>query len=164
MQKTVKELKAEYTSIFNTSYKVGIFLLGFLTTETNIKFKEEIEQVDIQNLYITLTKEIVKINKYKNIIVDTSYCLLDKKNKISKQEINFIFKIGKSIGKQLLFKRIDLNKIYTPIEASKLYDVNIRKIQYDCNKGKFEKDEYRQSGKAWLITEKGLNRLYKKKK
>lgn len=60
---------------------------------------------------------------------------------------------------------MDINDVMTLVEASKKWDISIFTLTSACRgqKGyppRFTKEESRQSGKTWLVTKSGMERLY----
>lgn len=61
-----------------------------------------------------------------------------------------------------------IDTIMTLGEASKLYGVDVDTLKRACagQKGlppRFSEDEYRKSGRYWLVTKEAMDRLYKNK-
>ena len=64
---------------------------------------------------------------------------------------------------------MSLNEIYTTTEAATLWGLANQTIKQSCSgqRGlppRFTLDECRKSGKVWLITRQGMERVYGKRK
>ncbi|WP_257139100.1 helix-turn-helix domain-containing protein [Bacillus pseudomycoides] len=64
------------------------------------------------------------------------------------------FKNGKS--EECLFS------VYTTREAEQIWGLAENTVNKWCNRGKFYENEARKSGKVWLVTRNGMNRLTRK--
>lgn len=52
-----------------------------------------------------------------------------------------------------------LYKVFTIKEAEYLWDIGNNTVLNWIKRGRFSKEEYRQSGRNWLVTEEGMNRI-----
>ncbi|WP_138751783.1 helix-turn-helix domain-containing protein [Paenibacillus sinopodophylli] len=52
--------------------------------------------------------------------------------------------------------------VYTSREAAELWGLSENTVTKWCNRGKFNSDEARKSGKVWLVTHDGMVRLAEK--
>ncbi|MEH7038593.1 helix-turn-helix domain-containing protein [Bacillus pseudomycoides] len=52
-----------------------------------------------------------------------------------------------------------LFSVYTTREAEQLWGLAENTVNKWCNRGKFSENEARKSGKVWLVTRDGMNRL-----
>lgn len=55
-----------------------------------------------------------------------------------------------------------LFSVYTTREAEKIWGLAENTVNKWCNRGKFYENEARKSGKVWLVTRNGMNRLTRK--
>ncbi|MGI8282095.1 helix-turn-helix domain-containing protein [Bacillus mycoides] len=55
-----------------------------------------------------------------------------------------------------------LFSVYTTREAEKMWGLAENTVNKWCNRGKFYENEARKSGKVWLVTRNGMNRLTRK--
>ncbi|WP_223270659.1 helix-turn-helix domain-containing protein [Bacillus wiedmannii] len=55
-----------------------------------------------------------------------------------------------------------LFSVYTTREAEKIWGLAENTVNKWCNRGKFFENEARKSGKVWLVTRNGMNRLTRK--
>ncbi|MGG3523661.1 helix-turn-helix domain-containing protein [Bacillus pseudomycoides] len=58
--------------------------------------------------------------------------------------------------------REPLFSVYTTREAEQLWGLAENTVNKWCNRGKFSENEARKSGKVWLVTHDGMNRLTRK--
>jgi len=56
-----------------------------------------------------------------------------------------------------------LNEVFTCPEAAKLFNTTEDKVKRLCRNGVFTQDEARRAGKYWLVTRKGLERIFGKR-
>ncbi|MGL4820196.1 MAG: helix-turn-helix domain-containing protein [Bacilli bacterium] len=52
-----------------------------------------------------------------------------------------------------------LYEVLTASEAEQLYGLGRNTIAKWCERGKFRKDEYRKSGRTWLVTQQAMERI-----
>ncbi|WP_257150833.1 helix-turn-helix domain-containing protein [Bacillus toyonensis] len=52
--------------------------------------------------------------------------------------------------------------VYTTREAEQIWGLAENTVNKWCNRGKFYENEARKSGKVWLVTRNGMNRLTRK--
>jgi hypothetical protein len=52
--------------------------------------------------------------------------------------------------------------VYTTREAEQIWGLAENTVNKWCNRGKFYENEARKSGKVWLVTRNGMNRLTSK--
>lgn len=52
--------------------------------------------------------------------------------------------------------------VYTTREAEQIWGLAENTVNKWCNRGKFHENEARKSGKVWLVTRNGMNRLTRK--
>lgn len=55
-----------------------------------------------------------------------------------------------------------LFSVYTTREAEQIWGLAENTVNKWCNRGKFYENEARKSGKVWLVTRNGMNRLTRK--
>lgn len=55
-----------------------------------------------------------------------------------------------------------LFSVYTTREAEQKWGLAENTVNKWCNRGKFSENEARKSGKVWLVTRNGMNRLTRK--
>lgn len=55
-----------------------------------------------------------------------------------------------------------LFSVYTTREAEQIWRLAENTVNKWCNRGKFYENEARKSGKVWLVTRNGMNRLTRK--
>ena len=55
-----------------------------------------------------------------------------------------------------------LFSVYTTREAEQIWGLAENTVNKWCNRGKFFENEARKSGKVWLVTRNGMNRLTRK--
>lgn len=63
---------------------------------------------------------------------------------------------------------MNIDDVYSTSEAAKIWGVSTQTVKTAClgQKGlppRFEKGEYRKSGRVWLVTRSGMERLFSKK-
>ncbi|SFI12338.1 MULTISPECIES: helix-turn-helix domain-containing protein [unclassified Bacillus (in: firmicutes)] len=58
--------------------------------------------------------------------------------------------------------RTPLFSVYTTREAEQLWGLAENTVNKWCNRGKFHENEARKSGKVWLVTCEGMERLTRK--
>lgn len=77
-----------------------------------------------------------------------------RKQRRDQQQLMDEIKNGKS--EEALFS------VYTTREAEQIWGLAENTVNKWCNRGKFYENEARKSGKVWLVTRNGMNRLTRK--
>ena len=77
------------------------------------------------------------------------------------------FDPGDSINIDELFETdldTPLDQVFTAREAEQLYGLATNTVAKWCQRERFLPDEYKKSGRTWLVTKKGMDRLTKRNK
>ena len=91
---------------------------------------------------------------FSDIVLQTrqlSITIYIRKKRRDQQQIMDEIKNGKS--EEALFF------VYTTREAEQIWGLAENTVNKWCNRGKFLENEARKSGKVWLVTRNGMNRL-----
>lgn len=101
-------------------------------------------RIHVENIMINFPDSVLKTRRLSIII-------LIRKQRRNLQQLMDEIKNGKS--EEPLFS------VYTTREAEQIWGLAENTVNKWCNRGKFFENEARKSGKVWLVTRNGMDRL-----